>query len=89
MRLDILRTIRRDILPDVHRAILDDHIQFCHQGLSAILTGGMTAATSSRTSFKNPHQAARALFGSDHGRLRIHWDNKPFRTLHQRICAAL
>ena len=60
IRLDILRTIRREIRPDAPLAILDDQVQFCRQGLSAILNRDMTAVTGHRTSFKNPHQAVRA-----------------------------
>ncbi|KAJ5102449.1 hypothetical protein N7532_002978 [Penicillium argentinense] len=89
MRLDTLRAVRRDIPPDIRSAILDDQIQFCRSGLSAILPRGMTAVTGNRTSIKSPQEAARALFGFDDGRLRVNWDNKPFRTLYQRICAAL
>ncbi|KAK9489188.1 hypothetical protein V1508DRAFT_83875 [Lipomyces doorenjongii] len=69
MRLDVLRAIQREIRPDARSAIVDDQVQFCREGLSAILNGDMTAVTGHRTNFKNnPYQAFRALFGSDDGR---------------------
>ncbi|KAJ3453134.1 hypothetical protein MRS44_018789 [Fusarium solani] len=89
MRADVLHSIQGDLRPKVRTAILDDHVHFCRKGLSAALVNGMTAVSGNHASVKSPQEAAQTLFGFNDGRLRGHWENKPFRKLHQWICAAL
>ena len=85
MRIDVLRTIRRDIRPEIHSTMLEDTVQFCHKGLSAILLCGLVAVSGQRTPYKTPLDAAWALFEHDDGQLRENWENKPFRKLYYRI----
>ncbi|KAL6405843.1 uncharacterized protein AUP68_10982 [Ilyonectria robusta] len=89
MRVDVLHSIQRDLRPGVRTVILDDGVHFCRKGLSAALINGMTAVSGNHANFKSPQEAAQALFGFNDGRLRDHWENKPFRKLYQWICAAL
>ncbi|KAH7186860.1 hypothetical protein DER44DRAFT_183826 [Fusarium oxysporum] len=89
MRADVLHSIQSDLRPNVRTTILDDHVQFCRKGLSAALVNGMTAVSGNRASVKSPQEVAQALFGLNDGWLRGHWENKPFRKLHQWICTAL
>jgi hypothetical protein len=89
MRIDVLRTIQRDISPDVRPTILHDSIQFCHNGLLAILPGGLTRVSGNRADFQSPFQVARALFGYNDSQVRSHWEDKPFCVLYQQICGTL
>ncbi|WKT54238.1 hypothetical protein QSH57_004822 [Fusarium oxysporum f. sp. vasinfectum] len=89
MRIDIMNSVRRDLLPEARTTTLDDHVQFCREGLSAILLNDITAVSGNHSHYKSPLGVAQALFGFDDSRPRGHWENKPFRKLHQRICAAL
>ncbi|RKK64994.1 hypothetical protein BFJ69_g16525 [Fusarium oxysporum] len=89
MRADVLHSIQGDLRPQVRTTILDDHVQFCRNGLSATLVNGMTAVWGNRVSVKSPQEVAQALFGLNDGWLRDNWENKPFRKLHQWICTAL
>ncbi|VUC37187.1 unnamed protein product, partial [Clonostachys rosea] len=89
MRADVLHSIQGDVRPQVCKTILDDHVQFCRNGLSATLFNGMTAVWGNRVRVKSPQEVAQALFGFNDGWPRDHWENKPFRKLHQWICTAL
>ncbi|KAF4953067.1 hypothetical protein FSARC_12483 [Fusarium sarcochroum] len=89
MRADVLHSIQGDLRPKVRTTILDDHVQFYRKGLSATLVNGMTAVSGNRASVKSPQEVAQALFGLNDGWLRGHWENKPFRKLHQWMCTAL
>ncbi|KAF5710257.1 hypothetical protein FMUND_9623 [Fusarium mundagurra] len=89
MRADVLHSIQGDLRPQACKTILDDHVQFCRNGLSATLVNGMTAVWGNRVRVKSPQEVAQALFGLNDGWLRDNWENKPFRKLHQWICTAL
>ncbi|KAH7248282.1 hypothetical protein B0J15DRAFT_468294 [Fusarium solani] len=73
MRVDVLRSIQRDLRPGVRTVILDDHVHFSRKGLSAALINGMTAVSGNHANIKSPHEAAQALFGFNGGRPRDHW----------------
>ncbi|KAJ0137296.1 Uncharacterized protein HZ326_19732 [Fusarium oxysporum f. sp. albedinis] len=89
LRADVLHSIQGDLRPQARTTVLDDHVQFCRNGLSAILASGMTVVWGNRVSVKSPQEVAQALFGLNDGWLRDSWENKPFRKLHQWICTAL
>ncbi|RKK90846.1 hypothetical protein BFJ68_g16350 [Fusarium oxysporum] len=89
MRADILHSIQGDLRPKVRTTILDDDVQFCRKGLSTALVNGMAAVSGNHANVKSPQEVAQTLFGFDGRRLRGHWENKPFRKLHQWIYTAL
>ncbi|RKK66775.1 hypothetical protein BFJ69_g15098 [Fusarium oxysporum] len=89
MRADVLHSIQSDLRPKVRTTILDDDVQFCRKGLSTALVDGMAAVSGNHANVKSPQEVAQTLFGFDDRRLRGHWENKPFRKLHQWIYTAL
>ncbi|KAF4345758.1 hypothetical protein FBEOM_276 [Fusarium beomiforme] len=89
MRAVVLHSIQSDLRPNVRTTILEDHVQFCRKGLSAALINGMTAVSGNRARVKSPQEVAQALFGLNEGWPLGHWENKPFRKLHQWTCTSL
>jgi hypothetical protein len=57
MRVNVLRSIQRDLRPGVRTAILDDHVHFCRKGLSAALINGVTVVLGNHSHCKSPYEA--------------------------------
>jgi hypothetical protein len=88
-RLDVLRTVQHELLPNVRAEILDDQVRFCYDELRSVFYGDIALVSGNRADFKHPRQLINALFEFNDGQLREHWEDRPFRTIYRRIRTAL
>ena len=88
-RMDILGSIRSEIL-EVHRpeALTGLHA-FCYEYFHEIMDQGVYLTGGNRSEFKTAWHMGHYLFDVNDGRERKHWDSKPFRQLYRRARTAL
>jgi len=88
-RLDILNGIKSEIHVEQRTIALQEVKPLCYEYLAAILIDGVHLVSGNRSDYKQVSDLGHFLFNFGDGRIRKHWDNKPFRVLYQRGCIAL
>jgi hypothetical protein len=83
-RLDILNSIKAEIHAEHCLKALQEVRPFCHEYLAEILIDGVHLVSGNRSDFKQVSDLGHFLFDFGDGRIRKHWDSKPFRKLYQR-----
>jgi hypothetical protein len=88
-RVDVLRSIKSDIQEACQEDALKGLDPLCHEYLQDILTNEVYLISGNRCDFKQPTHLGHFLFDFEDGRIRAHWDNRPFRKLYRRARTAL
>jgi hypothetical protein len=83
-RLDILNSIKAEIHADYRAKAMQEVQPFCYEYLTEILTDRMHLVSGNRSDYKQVSDLGHFLFNFGDGRIRKHWDDKPFRKLYQR-----
>ena len=88
-REDVMATVKAEIDP----ALVDDAVRgerpFCYEYFEEIMRDDVHLVSGNRSDYKHPSQLGQFLFGFDDGRVRAHWEDRPFRTLYCRTYRAL
>ena len=92
-----LQQFRVDILSSVKAEISDEHREealrglrpFCVDYFEEIMAGGVYLISGNRCDFKQASHLGHFLFDFDDGRIRSHWEDRPFRKLYRRARTAL
>ena len=92
-----LLQFRRDTMSHVSKEVRQEHrsealegarsFSYCY--LNEILNNGPYLVSGNRSGFKNPLRLAGFLFNFGDGRIRQHWEHKPYRKLYQRAYTAV
>jgi hypothetical protein len=88
-RVDVLTTVKAEIREEYQDESLQDPKPFCFAYLDEIMTDGVHLVSGNKTMFKDPGDLVMFLFNHNDGRIRSHWDDRPFRKLYRRAYTAL
>jgi hypothetical protein len=88
-RIDILAAVRAEIRPELRAEVLKGDQGLSYDYLTEVMTDGCYLMSGNKTDFKSARALARYLFDHDDGRIREHWDQRPFRMLYQRVQAGI
>lgn len=88
-RVDILTSIKQEILDEYREEAVQGEQYFCFDYLSEIMGGDLHLMSGNRCDFKQPKHLGVYLFEFDDGKVRNHWENKPYRKLYRRVVTAL
>ncbi|KIW19428.1 hypothetical protein PV08_03723 [Exophiala spinifera] len=88
-RVDVLRSIQSDIQPECREDALRGLDPFCFEYFQDILTDDVYLISGNRCDFKQVTHLGHFLFDFEDGRIRAHWENRPFRKLYRRARTAL
>ena len=88
-RIDVLSNVKSEI-SSIHR---DEALQgtepFSFDYLDQIMTAGVYLMSGNRCDFKAVSNLVHYLFDFEDGRIRTHWEDRPFRKLYRRARTAL
>jgi hypothetical protein len=88
-RVDILSNVKSELSPDYREEALRDTQPFSFEYLEQIMTAGVYLMSGNRCDFKEVSDLVHFLFDFDDGRIRAHWEDRPFRKLYRRARNAL
>ncbi len=88
-RIDVLHTVQSEISADHREEALKGDQPFSHEYLDNIMTDGLHLVSGNRSDFKKVSHLVQYLFNYEDGRLRAHWEDRPFRKLYRRARTAL
>ena len=88
-RVDVLSSIKSEIQEDHREEALRGIEPFCFEYFEEILLDNVYLISGNRCDFKQPTHLGYFLFDFDDGRVRAHWENRPFRKLYRRAQTAL
>jgi hypothetical protein len=83
-RLDILGTIKSEIAEDQRERALQKTRPICYEYLADIMAGGVHLVAGNRSDYKRVSDLGHFLFDFNDGRIRKHWEDRPYRKLYQR-----
>ena len=88
-RVDILGSVRSEISVDHQEDALQGTQPFCYEYFEEIMAGAVYLMSGNRCDFKQASHLGHFLFDFDDGRMRTHWEDRPYRKLYQRARTAL
>ena len=88
-RIDVLTSVKAEIREEHREEALKADAPFSYEYFEEIMTDGCYLMCGNRCDFKVPSALARFLLDQGDERSRLHWENKPFRKLHQRAKTGL
>jgi hypothetical protein len=88
-RIDVLRSIQSEMLEEHREEALQGTQPFCWEYFQEILADNVYLISGNRCDFKQPSHLGHFLFDFDDGRVRSHWEDRPFRKLYRRARTAL
>jgi hypothetical protein len=88
-RVDVLGSVKLEILEEQREEALEANRSFCYEYLESILAQGVYLLSGNRCDFKQATHLGHSLFDFDDGRIRTHWEDRPFRKLYRRTRTAL
>ena len=88
-RVDVLSSIKSDIQEQHHEEAMAGTDPFCYEYFQEIMVDDIYLISGNRCDFKRPSHLGHFLFDFDDGRVRTHWEHRPFRKLYQRARTAL
>lgn len=87
--MDILSSIKHEIREEVLKPALQGMEPFCYRYFEEIMEGGVHLISGNRCDFKKVINVGQFLFDFDDGRIRKHWEDRPFRKLYRRARTGL
>jgi hypothetical protein len=88
-RVDTLTSVKAEIQADHRTAALRGQQPFSYEYFEEIMGHAVHLVSGNKSDFKDPLRLAHMLFDFDDGRMRTHWENKPYRKLYRRAYAGL
>jgi hypothetical protein len=83
-RQDVMEMIKGEIREElVEEALMGDQ-GFSHEYLEEILKDGVHLMSGNRSDLKHEGELRQFLFDFDDGRMRMHWEDRPYRKLYRR-----
>ena len=83
-RQDVMEAVKGDIREErVEEALMGDE-GFSHEYLDEILRSGVHLVSGNRSDLKGEGELRRFLFDFKDGRMRTHWEDRPYRKLYRR-----
>ena len=83
-RLDVMNAVKAEIREEKREEALKAERPFCYSYFEEIMTSGCYLLSGNRCDFKVPSDLVEFLMDDNDGRIRQHWEDKPFRKLYQR-----
>jgi hypothetical protein len=88
-RVDVLRSIKSDVQEEHQEDALRGLNPFSFEYFQDILRDDVYLISGNRCDFKEATHLGHFLFDFEDGRIRAHWENRPFRKLYRRARTAL
>ena len=88
-RRDVLSFVKAEIIEERLEEVLQSSLPFCFDSLEEIMVDGVYLMSGNRCDFKAVSHLGRFLFSFADGRVRNHWEDRPFRKLYRRAMAGL
>jgi hypothetical protein len=88
-RIDVVTAVRQEVHPDRSDDAFQGYDPFCVEYFEDLMDDDVHLVSGNKSEFKDPSRLGRVLFEFNDGRIRTHWDNKPYRKLYQRASMAL
>jgi hypothetical protein len=88
-RMDVLSSLKTEIFEEEREAALEGQRPFCVEYFQEIFGYDIHLMSGNRCDFKVVSQLGHFLFDYDDGRVRAHWEDRPFRKLYRRARTAL
>ena len=88
-RVDVLGSIKSEIREEHREDAVRGNTPFCFEYFAEIMVDPVYLISGNRCDFKVPSHLGHFLFDFEDGRVRTHWDSRPFRTLYRRARTAL
>jgi hypothetical protein len=83
-RLDIMGTIKSEIAEGQREKALEDVRPICYEYLDEIMVDGVHLVAGNRSDYKRVSDLGHFLFDYNDGKVRKHWEDRPYRKLYQR-----
>ena len=88
-RQDVFGSIQREVLEECREEVLQGLSPVCYEYLDEVMVGGTHLISGNRCDFKQAPALGQYLFNFDDGRIRTHWEDRPYRKLYRRARAGL
>lgn len=88
-RVDIMQTVKAEIHNQKREEALLGTKPFCLEHLEEIMADGVYRMSGNRSDFKVVSHLGHFLFDFEDGRIRKHWDDRPYRVLYRRALTAV
>ena len=83
-RKDVLSCVKTEIMEEHREEVLQSSLPFCFDALEDIMVDDVYLMSGNRYDFKVVSHLGRFLFDFGDGRIRNHWEGRPFRKLYRR-----
>jgi hypothetical protein len=83
-RIDTLSSVKSEMSEEHQREALKGTQPFCYEYLNSIMSDGVYLISGNRCDFKQVSDLGRFLFDFDDGRVRAHWEDRPYRKIYRR-----
>ena len=83
-RVDVLGCVKAEIVNEHREGAMEGKTPFCFEWLDEIMTNGVYPMSGNRCDFKIVSHLGEFLFEFDDGRIRDHWEDRPYRKLYRR-----
>jgi hypothetical protein len=83
-RMDIINTVKLEVLEDERDDATRGTTPLCYEYLEEILSDRVHLISGNRCDFKRVGELREFLFDFNDGRIRRHWEDKPYRKLYHR-----
>ena len=88
-RKDVLSCVKIEIIEERREEVLQSSLPFCFDSLEEIMIDGVYLMSGNRCDFKVVSHLGGFLFDFEDGRVRSHWEDRPFRKLYRRAMVGL
>jgi hypothetical protein len=88
-RIDVLQSVKAEIREEKREEALTGTVPFCQEWFEQIMTDGVYRMLGNRCDFKVVSHLGHFLFDFEDGRVRKHWDERPYRILYRRALTAV
>ncbi len=88
-RIDVLQSVKAEIREESREEALTGTVPFCLEWFEQIMTDGVYCMSGNRCDFKVVSHLGHFLFDFEDGRIRKHWDERPYRTLYRTALTAV
>jgi hypothetical protein len=88
-RVDVLQAVKAEIREEHREQAIKGDRPFSREYFEEIMADGCFLISGNKTEMKDPRALAHFLFDSNDGRIRDHWEDRPFRKLYERARSGL
>lgn len=88
-RVDVMQCVKAEIEEPQRDAAVTGSEPFCLESLERVMSEDVYLMSGNRCDFKVVSHLGQFLFNFDDGRMRNHWEDRPFRKLYRRAVTAV